>query len=138
MKGGTSMAKLLQAVVKYGPRIDLMSTVGLKDISDDIARRTGLNKSEIMSMLQEVGEVILDFTRDGRGVKFPGVGTFTPSIDRDGCLSVNFRLEQALKDGLNAKDFFRGEIKNRENLKIGNEKLKLLWDAEHPDDPLEL
>lgn len=112
--------------------------MGIEDIAASIAKRTGLNKSEVMMMIQEASEVILEFNRDGRPVRFPGVGIFTPSIKRDGELSVRFRANMNLKSGMNTRNFFRGEIKHSENIDAGNERLKELWDAEFPDDPLEL
>ena len=77
------MAKLIQAVSRYGPRLEKLQTVSIEDIAESIARRTGLNISEIMMMIQETSEVILEFNRDGRPVRFPGVGIFTPSIKRE-------------------------------------------------------
>ncbi len=132
------MARLLQAVSLYGPKIEYLSTSGLDDASENMSRRTGLNKSEAMMVFQEMGEVILDFNREGHPLKLPGVGTFTPYIDRDGTIVIRFRPEVTLKKGLNEDGFFRGNLKNAENTGLTNEEYKALWDADHPEDPLEI
>ena len=78
-------------------------------------------------MILEMNEVILEFNRNGRPVRFPGVGIFTPSIRRNGQLSVRFRADAGLIRKLNSKNFFRGEIINTENIDADNARLKELW-----------
>jgi len=82
--------------------------------------------------------VILEFNPDVSPVCFPGVGIFTPSIKRDGQLAIGFRADVALKRRMNTRNFFRGDIKNAENIGADNARLKELWDAEFPADPLEI
>jgi len=130
------MATILQASTQYAPRLELRTTAQLEKIAEWMAMRTGLNKSEVMMVLQEVSEAILNFNKEGTPVKLPGVGTFTPSIDREGEYSINFRADMELKSGINAHNAYGGEVKNKANAGITNERLKELWDAEHPADPL--
>ncbi len=132
------MAKLLQAVNKYGPKIELKNTAGLDRLADWMVMRTTLTKSEVMLMFQEMGECILYFNMEGTPVKISGVGTFTPLIDRDGVFKVSFRADMDLKNGMNTPDKFGGVLANKTNIGITNEQLKELWDAEHPGDPLEI
>ena len=131
------MATLLQAIQAYGPKLTLNQTAGLDKIVEWMSSRTGLNKSEVMMVLQELSEGILFFNRQGTPVKLPGVGTFTPSINRKGTYKVNFRADQALKKGMNAPGAYDGRMQNRGNIGLSNEELKALWDADHPDDPLQ-
>ena len=132
------MANFLKAIVQYGPRLNLNSTAQLDQVAELMAMRTGLKKSEVMMVLQEQSEVITHFGKHGTPVKLPGVGIFSPSIDRHGEFSVNFRADSALKSGINAQNAYRGGMKNRANIRMDNQRLKELWDAEHPEDPLEL
>ena len=53
------MAKLLQAVNQYGPKLELNPTVEIKELAEWIASRTGLNKSELTMALEELGEPFL-------------------------------------------------------------------------------
>ena len=70
--------------------------------------------------------------------KLNGVGTFTPSIDRSGTLNINVRPDVALKSGINNHGGYRGTVLNKNRAGLSNAELKELWDAEHPDDPLNI
>jgi len=132
------MAKMLQAARVYGPKLDLNSTVQLGKVADWMAMRTGLNKSEIIMVLQEISEAILFYNEQGTPVKLPGVGTFRPSIDRHGKLKINLRADMALKNGINTTNAYTGDITNKNRIGLDNAGYKELWDADHPDDPLEI
>lgn len=132
------MATLLQAVVAYGPQLELNQTAQLAQIAEWMSSRTGLNKSEIVMMLQELNDAIIYFNKNGTAVKLPGVGMFTPSIKQDGKFRVTFRADVSLGKALNAPDAYIGKIKNAKNIGLTNTELKALWDANHPTDPLVL
>ncbi len=132
------MARLLQAITAYGPKLDLNQTAQLNEVADWMSSRTGLNKSEVMMVLQELNEAILTFNGRGTPVKLPDIGTFYPSIKRDGTLKINFRTDNTLKKGINAPDSFIGRMKHKGNIGLSNEELKTLWDADNPSDPLEI
>ena len=132
------MADILHAVQHYGPKLELNPTVRSDQLSSWLAMRTGLNKSEFQMMLQELNEAILFFNSQGMPLKLPGIGTFTPSIDRTGKLKVNLRVDTELKNGLNVPDAYAGRILNKKRIGLPDAGYKALWDAEHPDDPLEI
>lgn len=132
------MAKILQAVNAYGPKLTLNETAQLDRVVAWMSSRTGVNKSEAMMIIQEIHEAILFFNTQGTPVKLPGVGTFTPSIDRHGELKVNFRADNALKKGINKANEYVGRVANKSAAALSNAELKALWDADHPDDPLEI
>ena len=132
------MAKILNAFRAYGPRLDLGPTAQLDELAGWMASRTGINKSEVMMMFQEMSEMILAFNLRGVPVKLPGVGIFSPSIDRNGAIKNNFRSDVALKRGSNAPDAYKGEIVNRERIGLDDAGYKALWDPDHPGDPLEI
>jgi hypothetical protein len=132
------MAKMVQAVNIYGPKVDHRSTAQLEKISEWISMRTGLNKSDVLMAFAEISDAILFYNRDGAPVKIMGVGTFTPYLNRAGEFSVNFRADMALKNGINAPGKFQGDILNKERIGLSNEDYKTLWDADHPDDLLEI
>jgi hypothetical protein len=71
-------------------------------------------------------------------VKLPGLGTFTPVMNRQGEVRLHFRPEPALKKELNDLDKYGGTIRNKRRIKWDDAAYKELWDAEHPDDPLEI
>ena len=132
------MARIVQAVNAYGPKLGLNPTAQLDRVASWMAMRTGLNKSEVMMVLQEMNEAILYFNNEGTPIKLPGVGTFTPSIDRNGKFKINFRADVALKNGINAPGAYQGTVRNKDRIGLDNAGYKELWDADHPDDPLEV
>lgn len=132
------MAKIFQAVREFGPGLEFKPTVSLEAVSEWMAMRTGLNKSEVMMALQEQSEAILFFTKTGTPVKLPGVGTFTPSIDRDGVLILNFRADMELKNAINNTNAYTGEIIHKTSIGMTDEEYKQIWDSQHPTDPLEI
>ncbi len=132
------MATFLQAFRAYGPRIDLDRTAGLETVARWMMMRTGLNHGEILMVLHEISEALVYFNRRGTPVKLEAVGTFTPSVDRHGTYRVRFRADGELKRQLNAPDAFSGEMVNRVNVGLDDAGYKALWDAEHPDDPLDI
>ncbi len=132
------MSKFISAYQKYGPKLILKPLVELKLVAERLAERTGLNKSEVMMVQQEQSEAILYFAKLGMPVKLPGIGVFTPSIDRDGKISINFRADPVLTHGINAYQVFDGEIAHRDHIGWTNEQYKETWDTEFPQDPLEI
>jgi nucleoid DNA-binding protein len=132
------MARIVEAVRDYGPKVDLNPTAQLEQIADWMAMRTGLNKSEVMMVLQETNEAVLYFNSQGTPVKLPGVGTFTPSVDRGGTFKINFRADMDLKKRINAGGAYTGTVLNKNRIGLDNAGYKALWDADHADDPLEI
>ncbi len=132
------MAYLIQAMQAYGPKIELNETVQLNEVAKWMAMRTGLNKSEVMLVLQELNEAIIYFNCQGTPLKLPGIGIFSPSINREGTLKVNLRTDNELRNGVNNAGAYVGRVLNKSAIGLTNEEYKDLWDADHPDDPLEL
>jgi nucleoid DNA-binding protein len=138
LKGELKLANILAAHRVYGPQLKLNATVNLDQIADWMSMRTGINKSEVIMVLQELNEAILYFNCQGTPVKLPGIGIFSPSIDRNGTYRVNLRSDTALRRGLNTPAAYTGQIRNKANIGLDNAGYKELWDEAYPDDPLEI
>ena len=132
------MAKLIEAVRKYGPRLKVSSTAPMRKLARWIATRTSLNESEVLMVLEELREAILYFNGLGVPVKLPGLGIFTPTMSVKGQLRIKLRLDNWLRDSINHRDAFTGGVENRGGIGLTPDDFKALWDADHPDDPLEL
>ncbi len=100
--------------------------------------RTSINKGDVLRLLQELKEALLFFNSQGTPVKLPGIGTFSPSIDRHGQISINLRLDASLRQNINAPRTYTGFIRNKANIGLDDASYKALWDKANPDDPLEL
>ena len=132
------MAKILQAVNAYGPKVETNKMVGLKEAAKWIAMRTSMNPSQASAMLQELNACVLFFNQQGTPLKLPGIGIFSPGINRQGERKINIRVDESLKRGINNDEEFSANIRNRSNSGISDEDYKTLWDADHPTDPLEI
>jgi hypothetical protein len=132
------MAKIVQAVRRYGPKLRRTRTAQLEDVVDWMAARTGLNRGEVLLMLAELHDAILYFNQMGQSVKLPDIGTFSGGIDRAGNLRLNFRVDAALKKAFGRRDKYDGQILYKSRIGWTDAQYKELWDAENPDDPLEI
>ena len=99
-----------------------------------MADRTNLNKSMVALIVGQMSDAIIFFNATGRGVKLESLGPYLPSIDLNGTFSVDHRLDNTIKNGLNANNIFTGAIKFRENIGKTADELVALWNANHPDD----
>ena len=127
------MAKLLQAVVAYGPRIDLMPAVDPQDFMEKITRRTTLSSGVVKNVQESEIETLIGMLKEGRPVH-TGVAIFTPSIDLEGNLNVNVRVDKRMLAALNAPGAFTGKIKNKENVGKTSQDLIGSWNEKYPDD----
>lgn len=84
----------------------------------------------------ELEEAILFFHAVGRSVQLSGLGSFGAGVGLDGKRRILFRPGRC-GQAPNASEF-RGYMNNAANAGSSQEDLKALWDAAHPDDPLDL
>ncbi len=131
------MARLLQALGEYGPKLELAPTVGTEAVVEHVMdNNPSLRRSIVRAVLMEIAEAILFFNNQGIPVKLEGVGTFTPTIDRHGTIRHNYRADVQLKKRSNDEGAYTGKIANQEHIGLDNAGFKALWDVDHPDDPL--
>jgi hypothetical protein len=130
------MAKLIQAVSAYAPKIKLGRRASMNEVVSLIAGRTGLNKGDISQMISELKEAIIFFALAGRGVKIDGLGTYTPTTNLEGTISISSRLDNEIKSEMNKTKAFEGEILNRDMIGKTSADLVTRWNEEHPEDPV--
>lgn len=128
------MAKRINAISAYRPRIDKGNTVQKDELVRALARATGLNESTVDQVIDELRDQLIAFLRMGRAVKVDGLGIYTPGISLDGTFAVNYRADSALSKGLNQVNTFTGKILHRENIAKTSDDLVALWNAANPSD----
>jgi hypothetical protein len=139
MQGVLTMARLIQALREYGPKLELVPTAETEAVIEWIVENSHvLRRSMVRMMLMEIVEAILYFHGQGIPVRLEGLGIFTPSIDRNGTIRHGYRADAALKKRSNAEGAYKGRIINKECIGLDNAGYKALWDADHPGDPLEI
>jgi hypothetical protein len=134
---GYKMAKLIQAVTAYGPRIDLMEAADSARFMEVITNRTTLSTGVVKNVQESEVETLIGLLREGRPVH-TGVAIFTPSIDLDGNINIKVRVDKRIITALNSAAAFSGKINNSENIGKSSQDLATLWNEEHTDDIISL
>lgn len=132
------MAKLVQAVVRYGPKVVRPRALRDHELAEWMAGRTGLTRAQVAAVLYELSAAISFFNRAGMTLRLAGVGTFRPTVRNSGRMRIRYNMAPELRREINATGAFAGEIANRENIGVDPAGYKALWDAEFPDDPVVL
>ena len=130
------MAKLLQAVVAYGPKIDLMEAAEPELFMEMLTHRTTLSTGVVRNVQESEVEALIDLLRKGRPVH-TGIAIFTPSVDLEGNLNINVRVDKRMLAALNAPGAFRGSMRNKGNIGKTSQQLAELWNEDHPHDPIQ-
>jgi hypothetical protein len=129
------MAKLLQAVVAFGPKIELMAAAEPQRFMELLTKRTTLSAGVVKNVQESEIETLIGLLQEGRPVH-TGVAIFTPSIDLEGNLNINVRVDKRMLAALNAPGAFTGSIRNSENIGKTSQELVELWNAEYPENPI--
>ena len=59
------MARLIQAVAKYGPKVERGRMAGIDQVSELVAKGTGLSDGQVNLVLRELHNAILFYNRTG-------------------------------------------------------------------------
>ena len=127
------MALVIQAINAYRPRIEQGNTVQKPELLRAASRATGIVEGTLDQSIKELRDQIIEFNRAGRAVKVEGLGTFAPSIDMEGTISISFRPSPAFANALNIPGIFTGRIHNRENIGKTTTELVAKWNAQFPE-----
>jgi hypothetical protein len=132
------MAPKIKAIGTYRPRIEQGNTAQKPELLRAASRATGLVEGTFDLSIRELRDQIIGFCCAGRAVKIDGLGVWTPNLQMDGSLDIQYRPDNALINGLNIPGMFTGKIVNRENIGKSGEELVELWNNDHPEDPVSL
>lgn len=129
------MAKKIQAITAYRPRIDMGATADTRRFFNLVTQRTTLSPGVVMNVQESEVEALTGLLAEGRSVR-TGVAVYTPTIRMDGSVRVRVRVDQRILDALNAPGALNGKLINAENVGKTAEDLAQQWNAAHPDDPV--
>jgi len=127
------MAKLIQAFSKYCPKIDLMEAADPRRFMELITQRTTLSAGVVKNVQESEVETLIGLLKEGRSVH-TGVAIFRPTIDAQGNLSVNVRVDKRITSALNVPGAFTGKVNNSANVGKTTEEIVSMWNEEHPTD----
>ena len=86
------MARLLQAIQKYGPRVVPGPTVPTEELAAWAAARSGVDVAAVRAVLWDLGDAVAAFNRSGASVRLQGLGRFRPTIGRAGITAAAISL----------------------------------------------
>ena len=131
------MAKLIQAISALGPRIKLDRRASMNELVALIAGRTGLNRGDILQVVNELREAVVFFSLAGRSVKIEGLASYSPKVNLQGHYALVHRQDPTIKNDLNKPKAFEGNIVNRDMMGKTSADVTARWNEEHPDDLIE-
>jgi hypothetical protein len=131
------MAKLIQAIAAYAPKINLIEAVNAHKFMAMVTKRTTLSSGVVKNVQESEVEALIDFLKEGRSV-YTGIAIFTPVIDTQGNLSVSVRVDKRIIAALNIPGEFTGDVKNSENIGMTSEQMAIKWNSDFPDNLITL
>lgn len=130
------MASRITAIRKFRPELRRGRTLNMGDVVELIARSTGLNEGEIRFVVYELRDLILMAAHRGQAVKIEGMGIFTPTIRSDGEMNMLFRADKSMRSKLHLNHLSTNII-NKDSIGKSSDELVAMWNAAHPEDPVE-
>ena len=129
------MAKPIQAVSAYRPRIKAHGRATINEVADYMAKRSTLTAGQLKGALSDYAEALLFFALEGQTVEHEALGTFKLSISLDDTVELQFTPAPACARRLNA-DFRRvaENVEHTESLGQTRADLSARWNREHPND----
>lgn len=131
------MAKLIQAIAALGPRILLDRRASMNELVSLIAGRTGLNRGDILLVVNELREAIVFFALAGRSVKIEGLASYSPKVNLQGTYALVHRQDPSIFNDLNKPKAFEGKMVNRDMIGKTSEDVIARWNEENPTDLIE-
>ena len=129
------MAKRIQAVAQYGPRLQPATPLSGEELIEQITEGSNESKSSVLAVLSALDSAIEQALKSGRIVQLPNGTHYRPIGKVDGTVKVRVRVNPLVLRDVN--DNFRGEWYNTENIGVSIEELIAQWNEAHPDDPVE-
>jgi hypothetical protein len=130
------VAKKIQAIQRYGPRLKLGKAVTEDEYLNLVTFNSGVNRGTVQHVENANLEALIFLLKQGRPVH-TGSAIYTPFIKLDGHIVVHMDIVRRVEDAINVYDEFKGEMINAENVGKSSSELYDMWDAEFPDDLIE-
>ena len=129
------MAKQIQAIVAYRPRIELGKAASPERFMELITQRTTLSSGVVKNVQESEVETLIGLLLEGQSVH-TGTAIYTPSVDLNGDFEIKVKVDARILRALNAQGAFRGTLVNASNIGKTGADLSALWNEAHPEDPV--
>ncbi len=131
------MAQKLVVVNQLRPRIISQEVVDLEKAAQRISKNTTYNVEEIYGMLRLYTKEMIAALQCGATVKIDGLVNISPNMKVGGEVDLSLRAARGAIAGLNNPQLWTADkVTNHDNLTKDSEALVVLWNQNHPDDPV--
>ena len=131
------MAKRIVAIKHYRPRLKRTRRVEPDEFAEYVAGISSLTVGDVRHALADISFALLSLLRAGQSVRLEGLGLIMPGIDTQGNFVVRLKPDRKLRIDVTQATEFYGKVINRQHIGKSGDALVALWNAEHPDDPVE-
>ena len=132
------MAKPIQAINAYRPKIKKQDTARKDDIAGWLVERTLLTEGQARAALSDFARAARFYLLNRQDVEIEGLGRLILDIDLNGQLTLGLRVDKDYMEELDAAfDKSAETLDNAENVGKSSDDLYDTWDVEHPDDLIE-
>lgn len=131
------MAKRIEAIRYYRPRLKRMRRVETDEFVEYVAGISSLTEGDVRHALADISHALLSLIRAGQSVRLQGLGLIMPGIDTKGNFTVRLKPDRRLLGNVRRTNDFFGEVVNRQYIGKSSDDLVALWNAEHPENPVE-
>ena len=129
------MATKIEAWVEFGPRLEPSDAITPEGLIERIVMATSQSRGSVKAILDELDVQLEIGLKEGHIVQLPNGTHFKPTGKRDGSIEVNVRVNPRIVRNIN--NGFRGAWRNAENIGKIEAEIIALWNAAHPDNPIE-
>jgi hypothetical protein len=129
------MAKKIQAWKEFGPRLEPADPVTTEGLIERIVQGANQTRGSVKAILDELDAQTEIGLKEGRVVQLPNGTHFGLTGKKDGSIEVDVRVNPDMVKRVNGT--FRGKWRNGENIGKNEQEIMALWNAKHPDDPIE-
>ncbi len=129
------MAKKIQAWTEFGPRLELAAPMQSEELIESLVAATNQSRGSLLAALSELDALIESALKAGRIIHLPNGTHYEPAGTKDGAINIHVRVNPDLKHRVNSG--FRGKWRNSANIGKNESEIVALWNAAHPDNPIE-
>src|SRR5689334_20129941 len=130
------MASKIEAWTEFGPKLEHATPMEDKEFVEQVTVGSNESASSVLAVLTFMDAVLEQALKAGRIVQLPNGMHFRPTGKKDGSVEINVRVDPELVKRINTG--FVGKWKNAQNKEKTEAEIIALWNAAHPDDPIQL
>jgi len=123
-------------IAAFGPRLEPTDPMSQDEIIENIVAATNQSRGSVLAVLSELDVQLESGLKAGRVVHLPNGTHYRPIGKKDCKINIQVRVNPEIDKNVNTK--FRGKWRNAANIGKSEAEIVALWNAAHPEDPIEM